>query len=82
MWNAEKEHHIGITEPKKFGWKKCKQWMKWYCSWITENNIEDEGAKAMSEILKVNTTLTSLDLEGEREKGIEKEKKKEKEITV
>ena len=39
------------------------------------NNIGDEGAKAMSEMLKVNTTLTSLDLGGERGlKGTEKEK--------
>ena len=32
---------------------------------MTDNGIGDEGAKAMSEMLKVNTTLTSLNLEGE-----------------
>ena len=31
---------------------------------MTGNEIRDEGAKAMSEVLKVNTTLTSLDLSG------------------
>ena len=32
--------------------------MKW-----TENNIGDEGAVKISESLKTNTTLTTLDLE-------------------
>ena len=36
---------------------------------MTDNQIRVEGAKAMSEMLKVNTTLTELDLEGEEEKG-------------
>ena len=29
---------------------------------MTDNEIGDEGAKAMSEMLKVNSTLTTLDL--------------------
>lgn len=29
---------------------------------MTGNEIETKGAKVMSEMLKVNTTLTSLDL--------------------
>ena len=29
---------------------------------MTENGVGDEGAKAMSEMLKVNTTLKSLEL--------------------
>ena len=29
---------------------------------MTGNGIGDEGAKAMSEMLKVNSTLTELDL--------------------
>ena len=29
---------------------------------MTDNQIGDEGAKAMSEMLKVNTTLTTLKL--------------------
>ena len=33
---------------------------------MTENGIGDEGAKAMSEMLKVNTTLTTLDLTCEK----------------
>ena len=42
---------------------------------MTDNLVGDEGAKAMSEMLKVNTTLTSLNLESEEEKnGEEKEK--------
>ena len=42
---------------------------------MTGNEIRDEGAKAMSEMLKVNTTLTELGLGGEEER-----KEKEKEI--
>ena len=38
---------------------KCKR-MKW-----TDNNIGDEGAVKISESLKTNTTLTSLDLRGD-----------------
>ena len=34
---------------------------------MTGNGIQAEGAKALSEILKDNTTLTSLDLGGEEE---------------
>ena len=45
---------------------------------MTDNQIGDEGAKAVSEMMKANTTLTSLDLssEEERKKGKEKEEKK------
>ena len=32
---------------------------------MTGNGIGDEGAKAMSEMLKMNTTLISLDLDSE-----------------
>ena len=34
---------------------------------MTDNNIGDEGAKAMSEMIQVNTTLTSLNLWCEEE---------------
>ena len=46
---------------------------------MTGNGIGVEGAKAMSEMLKVNTTLTSLNLacEEERKEREEKEKKEE-----
>ena len=44
---------------------------------MTDNEIGVEGAKALSEMLKVNTTLTKLDLESE-EKRKEKRKKREK----
>ena len=44
---------------------------------MTDNEIGDEGAKAMSEMLKMNATLTSLDLSGEEEERKEKRKKKE-----
>ena len=40
---------------------------------MSGNRIGDEGAKLMSETLKKNTTLTSLDLSGKEEKS-EKEK--------
>ena len=42
---------------------------------MTGNRIRDEGAKAISEILKVNTTLTTLNLYCEK-KTEEKEKEK------
>ena len=45
---------------------------------MTGNEIGDEGAKAMSEMLKVNTTLTSLSLGGEEEERREKRQKREK----
>ena len=35
---------------------------------MTDNWIGDEGAKSVSEMLKVNTTLTSLGLGGEEER--------------
>ena len=35
---------------------------------MTGNRIEDEGATSMSEMLKVNSTLTTLNLRGEEER--------------
>ena len=46
---------------------------------MTDNEIGDEGAKAMSEMLKVNTTLTSLNLGSEEERKDREEKKEKKE---
>ena len=45
---------------------------------MTVNEIGVEGAKAMSEMLKVNTTLTSLDLSCEEEERKETIKKRGK----
>ena len=42
---------------------------------MTDNEIGDEGAKSMSEMLKLNTTLTSLDLGCEEEGRMEREKR-------
>ena len=44
---------------------------------MTDNGIGDEGAKALSEILKVNKTLTDLEVGSveERKKKESKEKK-------
>ena len=42
---------------------------------MTGNKFGDEGAKAMSEILKVNTTLTVLSLDGEEKEIRERERK-------
>ena len=48
---------------------------------MTDNEIGVEGAKALSEMMKVNTTLTSLDLGGEEEeKGKEKEQEKKRRV--
>ena len=44
---------------------------------MTGNEIGIEGAKSMSEALKSNTTLTSLNLSGEEEER-EREKRKER----
>ena len=44
---------------------------------MTVNQIGDKGAKSMSEVLKVNTTLTALDLRGENEMKAQKIKKDE-----
>ena len=47
---------------------------------MTGNAIRDDGAKALSKMLRVNTTLTSLNLRGEKEgKGKEQEWEKENE---
>ena len=50
-------------------------WIIWII-W-TGNNIGDEGAKMISESLKINTTLTYLDLRGDE---IEINEKKQKNI--
>ena len=44
---------------------------------VTDNYIGDDAAKLLSDALKTNTTLTSLDLSREEENMIEKEKKEE-----
>ena len=44
---------------------------------MTGNEIGAEGAKSMSEMLKVNKTLTELNLGGEEERK-EKERKRKK----
>ena len=45
---------------------------------MTDNDIEDEGAKALSEMLKVNSTLTSLNLSSEDESRKRKKKERKK----
>ena len=44
---------------------------------MTGKRIGDEGAKAMSEMMKVNSTLTTLDLGSEEERKEKRERKKE-----
>ena len=47
---------------------------------MTVNEIRNEGAKTLSEMLKVNTTLASLDLWREEERvGVGGRKMKDKE---
>ena len=43
---------------------------------MTDTKMRDEGARSISEMLKVNTTLTSLNLYGKEEERNEKEKEK------
>ena len=45
---------------------------------MTDNGIGAEGAKAMSEMLKVNTTLITLDLRGQGERKERRERKGKK----
>ena len=45
---------------------------------MTGNRIGIEGAKAMSSMLKVNTTLTTLNLEGDEKRREEERKRKKK----
>ena len=45
---------------------------------MTGNGIGDEGAKTLSEMLKVNTTLKSLFLGSDEEERKERKKKREK----
>ena len=47
--------------------------------WIG-NEIGSEGAKRISESLKINTSLTELDLEGDEKIRNEKERTKGKEM--
>ena len=46
---------------------------------MTGNKIGDEGAKTVSEVLKMNTTLTTLCLRGEEERGKKRERENKKE---
>ena len=41
---------------------------------MTVNGIGDEGAKAMSEMMKVNSTLTTLNLGSEEERKERRER--------
>ena len=44
--------------------------MEWNESWLIDNQIADEGTEMLCEVLKVNTTLMSLNLGSEEdEKG-------------
>ena len=43
----------------------------------TDNYIGDDAAKLLSDALKTNTTLTSLNLSREEENTVENEKKEE-----
>ena len=46
---------------------------------MTGNEIGVEGATALSEMLKVNTTFTSLNLESEEERNKKKREEKKRE---
>ena len=45
---------------------------------MTANKVGVEGAKTLSEMLKVNTTLISLDLSGDEEERRGKRERKER----
>ena len=50
----------------KWKWKEVKEWI--------DNQIGNEGAKTISESLKINTSLTSLNLDCDDKIRNEKEK--------
>ena len=59
------------------------KWMKWNTNLIkqwTDNKIGAEGAIQISESLKTNTTLTSLNLRGDKDNN--KQMKEENEIQI
>ena len=45
---------------------------------MSVNRIGDDGAKSLSEILKLNTTLTKLNMEGEEERKEQEKKERNK----
>ena len=57
-------HHWIWEVMNKKGERKRKK--KRRDDWMKDNKFGDEGAKAISETLQVNTTLTSLNLESEK----------------
>ena len=67
VWNAESKQNFDITGSGRWARKK-KQDEKKKEGWITDDKIGDEGAKAMSEMLKVNKSLKELNLEGVEER--------------
>ena len=77
--NAESEHCVDITKPWQWertkGDRKKRKKKKDKSEWMTGNVIGRTGAKAISEILKMNTTLKSLNL------SCEKEEKRKRKIT-
>ena len=52
---------------RQIEWKEMKEWI--------DNEIGDEGAKALSESLKINTSLTSLGLGSDERIRNEKEER-------
>lgn len=60
-----------MREKEKIKRKKEEEWM-------TDNEIGIEGSKAMSEMLRVNKTLATLNLSSEEE-GKQENKKRKKE---
>ena len=49
-------------------WRKREKRMKRNDKWV-DNQIGDEGAKRISESLKVNTSLTELDLRSDEKRN-------------
>ena len=75
-------------------WKWTQHWKHWICGvkkrekrkmkrmgkkWMTGSGIGDEGAKTLSKVLKVNTTLIALGLGGEKQR--ERKRKENERMT-
>ena len=80
-WNGESEHKFEWTVFGKWEWRLKKRMNENKNEgWITGCRIRAEGAKAMSELLKANTSLTSLNLRSEGGGKKENEEKISKRI--
>ena len=76
--SVESQHHINIIGYRWWGrtYKRVEGGKTPNYELFTGNHIGVEGARALSQVLRNNTTLKKLYLGGEKEETMEKERKK------